>query len=338
MIAALQGVTVVEVGALLPVPATGANLRRLGADVVKIEPPGGDPARSYAGGWLQSLYGDGKRCLELDLASAEGMGRAAALVGAADVVLVGYRPAAARRLGVDATTVTQANPTAIHCSIVGFSSGGRDADRPAHDLSFLARCGALVEPATVSAESDPAPRRPAMPVVDLAGAAVATQAVLAGLLARERTGRGEAFEVVLDDVAVAWMAPRLGPAVDPALPPALDPANDVFRCADGRWLALAAIEPRFWAALCDCLAEVGELEADLRELASADRIERRRDLRRLLTALLAARPAAHWLEALARRGVPVEEVVDADAVVAARGRDLGTWRRLAVPLPAGRAS
>lgn len=330
-LAPLAGLRVLEAGPLLPVPSTGANLARLGATVTRIEAPSGDPARTLYGGWLHELYGHDKESVVLDLTTPSGRDALGDLVEHTDVVVVGHRPAAARRLGLDADHVRARRPDVVHCSITGYASDGPDRDRPGHDLSFLARSGALTEAAGPSAVGSH-PRRPAIPIGDLAAGAVATQAILAALIGRGAGRPVRPIEVPIADVSIAWMAPRLGHAVDTRFAPALDPANDIYRCADGRHVAIAAIEPRFWSTLCDVLRADVELPDGAATWTSAARIERTTILLRLLTDAFRSRTSDEWLHVLSGAGVPVDPVLDAHDVVARFGSDVTEWRRRAVPL------
>ncbi|MBF6619890.1 MAG: CoA transferase [Patulibacter sp.] len=327
----LAGTTVLEWGPLLPVPSAGAALARLGADVTRLQPPTGDPARTLYGGWLHELYGVGKRAATLDLASDAGREHRDALLDAADVVIVGHRPSSARRAGLDAATVRRDRPGVVHCSIVGFPTDGPDADRPGHDLSFLARSGALAVPATPSAVGA-APRRPAIPIADLAAGAVAVQAILAALIGRDRGHGGRALEVSIDEVVRGWMAPRLGPAVAPTFPAALDPANDLYQGADGRWLVVAAIERRFWTALAAALGRRVALPAAAEGWGSAERIAAGDALAAPIRTAFARESVATWLAELEAAGVPVDELLDAEGVVARHGDDVAVWRDVATPL------
>lgn len=329
--APLAGVRVLEAGPLLPVPSTGANLARLGASVTRIEAPSGDPARVLYGGWLHELYGHDKESVVLDLTTGAGRDALGDLVENTDVVVVGHRPAAARRLGLDADQIRIRRPDAIHCSITGYASDGPDRDRPGHDLSFLARSGALTEAAGPTAIGS-RPRRPAIPVADLAAGAVATQAILAALIGRGAGRPVRPIEIPIADVSIAWMAPRLGHAIDNRFAPALDPANDIYRCADGRHIAIAAIEPRFWSSLCDVLRADVELPDDVASWPSSLRIERTPTLLRVLTDAFRSRTSEAWLRVLHDAGVPADPVLDSHDVVSRLGADVAGWRHRAVPL------
>lgn len=325
----LAGLRVLESGPLLPVPATGEALRRLGAEVVRIESPAGDPARRLYGGWLFELYGADKSGLTLDLRQDDAAARLRHEIDRSDVVIVGHRPAAAARLGLDRASVRARQPSAVHCAIVGRASDDPDADRPGHDLSFLAACGALTEAAGPSAEHA-APRRPAPPVGDLAASAVATQAILAALLSDDPGAN--AIEVAIADCAAAFMAPRLGGHVDAGFGPALDPANDIYECADGRWVAIAAIEPKFWTALVDRVFGDDADIAGLRQLGSAERIADRDVWAARLSGRFRDSSCDEWVDGLRAVGVPVDAVRTGAEFAATVGGDLDRWRDQANPL------
>ncbi len=325
----LAGLRVLESGPLLPVPATGEALRRLGADVIRVEPPTGDPARRLYGGWLFELYGADKASIALDLRRADDAERLNGEIERADVVIVGHRPAAAARLGLDRASVRARRPAAVYCAIVGRASEDPDRDRPGHDLSFLAACGALTEAAGPSAEGA-APHRPAPPVGDLAASAVATQAILAALLTDDPGAYP--IEVAIADCAAAFMAPRLGGHVDAGFGPALDPANDIYECADGRWIAIAAIEPKFWTALVDRVFGDDPDIDGLRQLGSAERIADRDAWAVRLSERFRGSPSDDWVDGLRAVGVPIDEVRTGAEYAATVGDDLDRWRDRANPL------
>lgn len=325
----LDGVRVIEAGPLLPVPATGANLVALGAEVIRIDPPSGNPAERVYGGWLAELYAHGKQARRLDSTTPTGRSELDGLVDTADVVIVGYRPRAVSRMGLDCAQVHARRRQIVHCSIVGYPSAGPRSDEPGHDLSFLAETGALSSAATPSAEGTP-PRRPAPPVADLAAASVATQAILAGLIGRQRNSKGQCFEIAISEVMLGWMAPRLGHLVDAAFTPALDPANDIYTCRDGLSITVAAIEARFWSGLVDLVDLHTDLPPGCREWDQPTRIAARQELGGLLARAFACRDRHDWLANA--QAVPLHAVHDPREVVAERGHDPAMWRRLATPL------
>src|SRR5207248_99121 len=206
-----------------------SELLRLGARVVRVEQPGGDPMRETAPGWNDALNA-GKESVVCDLKADASFARA--LLARADVALESFRPGVAARLGVGPD---DAGDRTVYCSITGFGVGGRHEQRAGHDLNYLGWAGVLAATA---------PASPPVPVADIAGALTIVARILAALLERERTGRGARIEVALADVA-RELAPFGGPLTGELA------CYRIYRTADGRHLTLAALEPRFWARLVE---------------------------------------------------------------------------------------
>ena len=252
----LEGMLVVDLSRYLPGPFATRELLRLGARVVRVEPPEGDPMRLVDPRWDAELNA-GKESVVCDLKAQPEPARA--LCRRADVVVEGFRPGVAARLGLEP------GPRTVWCSITGFGSEGRHAQRVGHDLNYLGWAGVL---------EATAPASPPVPVADFTGSFAAVREILAALLERARTGRGARLEV-----SMTHEAHRL------AAPPLLTGAAACYRsyeCADGRHLTVAALEPRFWQRFLelvglpglDALApELPELEARLRERPLAEWLE-----------------------------------------------------------------
>lgn len=309
---ALKGLRVVDLGALLPGPVCGLHLAWLGADVIKIEPLAGEPGRHLYDGAFFDTYNRGKRSVALDLKSESGAAAAYELCRTADVVIENFRPGVADRLGLGADRLTAANPGLIYCSISGYGRGSR-ATAPAHDLNFLAKSGALGQATTWSAQGRQ-PTRPAMPIGDFGGAAMAVQAILAALYKRTRTGRGARIDIVMSEVLLHWMAWRTlaaDRAEDDAWTRYLEPANDMYEVADGRFIVIGAIESHLWRAFATIAAEEG---ADLGfdpQMAEWDWRERRVQapaLAERLRALFKRHPLDWWTTRLQAAGVPADPV------------------------------
>src|SRR2546423_1629414 len=227
IVQSLAGTLVVDFTRYLPGPYASRELLQRGARVVRVETPEGDPLRSVAPGWDAALNG-GKESVVWDRERDPELGRA--LCARADVVLEGFRPGVAERLGVGARDVPA---PVVYCSITGF---GADDRRAGHDLNYMGWAGAL-EPT--------APAMPPLPVADLAaGALVTVSRVLAALLQRERTGRGARIVVSMTDGAHE-LAQFAGPLTGKLA------CYRIYECADGRFLTVAALEPKFWRRLCE---------------------------------------------------------------------------------------
>ena len=234
---ALGGTLVVDFTRYLPGAFASSELRRLGARVVRVERPGGDPMRQTAREWHDALNA-GKESVVCDLPGD--LRLAQALLARADVVLESFRPGVAARLGIGPD---DAPAESVYCSITGFGLGGEHEQRAGHDLNYVGFAGLL---------ETTAPALPPVQAADLAaGALGAVTEVLAALLARERTGRGARLVV-----SMTHGAHRLLPGA-PVLTAGFA-CYSIYDCADGRRLTVAALEPKFFARLCE-LAEKPEL-------------------------------------------------------------------------------
>jgi alpha-methylacyl-CoA racemase len=248
---ALAGIHVVEVAAYVPGPVCGGLLGALGARVTKVSRPGGDPLRGLP--YLAPAYpllNAGKEELELDLRSAEGAARLRALASEADVLVDGLRPGALARLGLGAESLHRLNPRLIYCGVSGFGADSGQAERAGHDLNFLALSGLL---AATRAAGEPA--IPGAQLADMTGGLAAVAAILAALHARAASGAGCVIDAPLLGAARWLMAPwhavaraGAGPTAD-ALTGG-QACYRLYRTADGRELAVAALEPHFWARFC----------------------------------------------------------------------------------------
>ena len=295
---ALQGLLVVDLSRYLPGAFASAELLRLGARVVRVEQPGGDPMRDTAPGWFDALNA-GKESVVCDLPDEAPFLRG--LLSRADVVLETWRPGVRTRLGVRPRDVPA---RAVYCSITGFGSGGRHEQRAGHDLNYQGWAGVL---------DDVAPAWPPVQVADLAaGALGAVTEVLAALIARERTGRGGHVVVSMTHGTHRLASFRL--AGDP-LPRLLTGGLACYRTyatADGRFLTVGALETKFFARLCELLGRP--------ELATEQYGPDQEELAARLAAIFASRPLGEWLAAFDGEDVCVGPV----STLAEAAADLGT--------------
>lgn len=285
---ALSGVHIIEVATYLPGPVCTQLLAGLGAHVTKIVRPGGDPlstmeplARAYP-----TLNG-GKHELELDLKTAEGAETLRSLASSADVLLDGLRPGALERLGLGSAALGALNPHLIYCALSGFGLAGTERGRAGHDLNFAALAGLL---ATTTVGDTPA--MPGTQLVDMVSGLTAAMAILAALHARGTHGAGVVLDASMLGAARWLMTPWLAvaqakaPTAGHILSGALA-CYRMYRTADDRQLAVAALEPHFWQRVCGALArpELAELQfAPDQAALSAE-----------LAKLFAQRSLAEWL-------------------------------------------
>jgi len=320
----LQGVRVLDLTRLAPGPYATLVLADLGAEVLKLEPPEGDATRAMPPGGAGELFASlnrGKRSLVLDLKRPGAVDAVKRLLGRCDVLVEGFRPGVMDRLGLGHAALLEEFPRLVVCALTGFGQTGPDRMRAGHDLGYQARAGLLAMGGRAGS-----PALPGAQLADVGAAWVAVSGILAALLERVSTGRGRLVDVSLVESATSFGALHLGPAqlgepVPAAGHGALDgglPCYELYRTADGRWLAVAALEPRFFAALTERLG-LGDVTAEA--YGGGEPAER---VRETLAATFASAPLATWLERLAGLDACVEPVllpdeVARDAQLVARG-------------------
>ena len=293
----LGGMLVVDFSRYLPGAFASRELLELGARVVCVEPPGGDPMRRDAPAWDAALRA-GKESLEVDL--KRDPAPALELVWQADVVLESFRPGVAARLGVGPEHVPERT---VYCSITGFGLGGRHEQRAGHDLNYLGWAGVLW---------DTAPAWPPVQIADLAaGSLGAVTKILAALLERERTGKGTRVVVSMTHGSHRFVAHRLGGDTVPRLLTGGLAFYRVYETGDGRHVTVAALEPVFFRRLAELLGrpDLAERQFDPdQETLAAE-----------LAEIFAARPLAEWLELFDAEDVcvgPVATLAEAAADLA----------------------
>ena len=295
----LAGLLVLDFTWYLPGPFASRELLRLGARVVKIEPPAGDPMRPTAPSWHDAVNA-GKESVVCDLKSEPGLALANALCRRADVVLDGFRPGVLDRLGV---VVPE---TAVVCSITGFGVGNRHEQRAGHDVNYLGWAGAL---------HDTAPAMPPIQVADLAaGSLVAALDVVAALLERERTGRGARLVVSMTHGAHHLVAHRLGGPPERLLTGGAA-CYRIYPTSDGRWLTVGALEPTFWQRLCEVVGrgDLAERQFDPDQEAVAAE----------LGTAIASRTLDEWLETMDGEDVSAGPVWTPDEAAREFGEEPG---------------
>jgi crotonobetainyl-CoA:carnitine CoA-transferase CaiB-like acyl-CoA transferase len=282
----LAGTLVVDFTRYLPGAYASRELTRLGARVVRVEPPGGDPMRPTATAWDTSLRA-GSESVVCELPGDVELARA--LCARADVVLEGFRPGVATRLGIGPHDVPE---TTVYCSITGFGEHARHRLRAGHDVNYLGWAGVL---------EDTAPGLPPIQVADLAaGALGAVAQVLAGLLERARTGRGPRIVVSMTHRSHDLVAHRLGGEPVARLLTGGLACYRIYETADGRQLTVGALEPKFFRRLCEIVGrpDLSERQYDTDQEAVAD----------ALAGTFAERTLADWLDALGDEDVCVGPV------------------------------
>jgi alpha-methylacyl-CoA racemase len=291
----LAGLLVVDLTRYVPGPFASRELLGLGARVVRLEAPGGDPLRDLAPAWHDALNA-GKESVTCDLKADPQSGRD--LCAEADVVLESFRPGVAERLGVGPADLPD---TVVYCSFTGYGPGDL---RAGHDLNYQGYAGLL---------ADTAPAMPPVEVADLAGGALTAVAlILAALLERERSGRGQRLIVSLTHDAHKLASHRLGGDPVPRLLTGGLACYRIYGTADARHLTVAALEPRFFSRLCELLGRP--------ELADRQWADDQEALAAELAATIAARPMGEWLGLFEGEDVGVGPVATLAEAAAQLGR------------------
>ncbi|MEY2593855.1 MAG: hypothetical protein RI972_1544 [Pseudomonadota bacterium] len=306
----LAGIRVIDLTQLLPGPLATRHLQEWGAEVIKVEPPGaGDGARllyrnpqDEAAGLPSGFFRDlnnHKQLLRLDLREAQGRAQLMDLVRSADVLIEGFRPGVMRRLGLDWPVLQVLNPRLVMASITGYGQEGPYALRAGHDINYIALSGVL-DQIGVPDSADPA--LPNFQIADLLGGTLAAvSGLLAALVGAQRSGEGRfvdismAHQVWRHAVIARAESQSLGwvPARGSSLLNGGAACYAVYRCADGRHLAVGALEAKFWQAWCEAIghAEWGQRHWSRGETPGSAAAAH---TRALMAEHLAQRPMAEW--------------------------------------------
>lgn len=277
----LDGIRVLDLTQLLPGPYGTQLLADMGADVIKVEPPTGDPARHVQGidnwaGYVFSAVNSGKRSIAIDLKDPDGRAVFYDLVSEADVVFEQFRPGVTERLGIDYETLQTHREDLVYCSLTGYGQEGPYRDEAGHDLNYVGVAGLLDmsrppdetkgeqatgdDTGTEDRVESGKPIPPGYPIADMGGGLLAVTHILGALLERELGGGGAHLDVSMTDAVLSFGQVELAMAdagQDPR--PGETPMSgalpwyDVYQTADGRYLTLAALEPRFFEAFCEAV-------------------------------------------------------------------------------------
>ena len=335
----LQGVRVLDLSRLLPGPFATLVLADLGADVVKVEDTGaGDYLRAFpphvggVGARFAALNRD-KRSIALDLKQPEALAAFRRLVAGADVVVESFRPGVMDKLGIGYEALRAQKPDLILCSISGYGQTGPYRERAGHDIDYLGLAGVL----GLGGAKEGAPLLPGVQIADIAGGGLwAATGICAALAARQRTGEGAHLDVSMTEGSLAFLVAELGALFAGAAPPRRGTgllnggqANyAVYETRDGKYLAVGALEPKFWLAFNQAIGREGE---GIAEIAGGPAEQAR--IRAEVAAILLTRTRAEWEERFRAFDACVEPVLDAEEIAA---HPLHRARRVFFEGPGGR--
>ncbi|HUF51850.1 MAG TPA: CoA transferase [Longimicrobiales bacterium] len=318
--APLSGVRVLELAQNLAGPYAALILADLGADVVKIEQPGGDAARAWGppfvgdAGAIFAIANRGKRSIELDITTEAGADTLRQLIARTDIVIEAFRPGALERMGFGYGAVHAWNETVIYCSVLAYGTEGPLRELPGYDPLMQAHAGMM------SNTGDARPARVGTSVVDMGTGMWLAIAVLTALRERAATGAGTQLSVALYDTALAWNAYHLAATVDTGYVPApmgtempMIAPYGAFPTADGE-LMIAAANDVLFRRLCTALS-LHELLQDQRLSTNPSRVTQRAELNRIISAATARYATAALIAVLRDAGVPCAPIQDMAEVV-----------------------
>ncbi|WP_303783946.1 CaiB/BaiF CoA transferase family protein [Sandarakinorhabdus limnophila] len=310
----LSGIRVIDLSMFLPGPMLTVMMADQGADVIKVEPAAGDPARTqgpFEDGhsiWFANLN-RGKTSVVLDLKSEAGKAALADLIRGADVFVEGFRPGVMARLGFGWDDVRALNPHIVYCSISAFGQHGALAHHPAHDMAVQALAGFL----SVNDGPDGIPAVPGVPAADVAAGLTGLAAVLMALIGREKTGQGDHIDIAMFDSLLPWGAHIAGSALAGGPSPRSDNQRslggaafyNVYDTEDGRHVVLGGREIKFARALLTALGR-----PDLIALAEAEAGEAQAPLIAFLRETFRSRSRDEWDAFMADLDVAYAPVLD----------------------------
>lgn len=316
----LSSLNVLDFTTLLPGPFATMMLADMGANVVRIEAPHlPDTVRAFPphdeqglSAW-HGLINRNKRSVALDLKKPESIEIVKKLVRKYDIVVEQFRPGVMARLGLDYASLKAINPRLIYCSITGYGQSGPMRDRAGHDINYLALAGVLSH----TGRRDSGPAGMGVQIADVGGGSFgAITGILAAVIQRQVEGIGQAIDVSMFDLALAWNSLAMseyfvGARVRGYEDMTLNGGSfyDAYRTADDRYLSIGSLEPKFWQQVCEAIER-----PDLFERGRSQQPDAQQQVRDALRAAIAQRTLAEWLARFATLDACVEPVLRADEV------------------------
>jgi crotonobetainyl-CoA:carnitine CoA-transferase CaiB-like acyl-CoA transferase len=309
----LAGLRVLDLTQFLSGPYATLILADLGAEVIKIEPHGGDSARAIPPHFVgeDSAYylsvNRGKKSVAVDMKHEAGRRAVHELALRCDVLIENFRPGVAAKLGLSYAKLSEGNPRLVWCSISGFGQDGPYRDHPAYDMIVQALSGGM----SLTGEHGGPPVRSGVPLGDLAAGMFSVIGVQSALLERERTGRGRQIDIAMLDCQISMLCYQAAYHLIAGVVPGTQgrghdsiPTYRAFVAGDGVNVVVCANTERMWEDMADELG-LSHLRSDPRFRTNADRHRQRSELWPLLDAAFAAHPSRHWVERFRARGIPV---------------------------------
>ena len=304
----LDGVKVIDLSQYIPGPFATRQLADLGANVIKIEPPAGDPMRRFMSDDeddVSTVYrhiNRGKRICRLDLKVETDRETLERLLVDAEVLLESYRPGVLQRLGFSRARLKQINPRLIHCALSGYGQTGPYHQRAGHDINYLASSGMLASTGTLE---KPVANYP--PLADHAGAMQASTAILAALYATKKSDKGAHIDISLFESSLSWSYLAILSGDQGRTTNILNggaACYNIYQCQQGEFVSLGALEPHFWQRFCDAVNQPQWISRQQESLPQKSLIAE-------LNKMFSSKTLACWNQLLSEADCCYEAVLDA---------------------------
>ena len=314
----LANYKILDLSQYIPGPYATRQLADLGADVIKVEPPEGDPMRHFMASQDSNILHEdrvpsplyqhlnrGKRIVKINLKQQSGVKLLSKLIKNADVLLESYRPGVLAKLGFDRATLNQLNPKLVHCVISGFGQNGPYSQKAGHDLTYCALSGAL------SNSNNVQPHISFPPAADHAGAMQAANTILAALLGRTHSNAGAFIDISLYEASLAWQYMKFhssSPDNETLLLTGGAACYNIYQTSDKRFIALAPLETKFWKAFCEAVSKPQWINRQTESLPQTDLIQ-------AISELFKTKPLSHWNDVLNGVDCCYEPILFPDEVI-----------------------
>jgi crotonobetainyl-CoA:carnitine CoA-transferase CaiB-like acyl-CoA transferase len=334
----LAGIRALDLSLQLPGPFCTMMMADYGADVIKVDEPQPRRRNPFTAaepgtGAVERYLNRGKKSITLNLKAGEGREIFRKLAATADVVVEGFRPGVADRLGVDYETLSAANPGLVYCSISGYGQTGPMRDTAGHDINYISYAGVL---GACGRKGEP-PTLPPVQIGDLfGGAMMALSGILIALLDRGKTGKGRRIDVSMTDGALsmlslhaaATLAGEISPVRGDMMLTGMFPCYETYRCADGQYVSVGALEAWFWKGFVEALGRPDLLDGQYAAGEEGERVKGE------LSKAFAGKTRDEWVRAFEGKDVCLSPVLSI-AEALSHPNTVGRGMVLSVPSPLG---
>ena len=301
-----EDIKILDFSQRLPGPYCSSILADLGAEVIIVERAEESPETRSVFSGLFELINRNKKSIALNIKSEDGKKIIEKLISRSDIVIEGFKPGVAERLGIGYKRVSEIKPSIIYCSISGFGQNGPYRDRVGHDINYLSLSGIL----SIPGQPDVPPSRPGVPMVDLASGMYGAMAIMAALRRRDLEGVGSYIDVSMFDTMISWMSVRAGSLLiygKKSQNEHLSPLNNIYETKDGKKISLGIIEQNFWENFCKAVGRQ-DLAEDPRFFSPTSRSDHKKELLEIIREIVANYTLEELCSSLDWRNVPYAPV------------------------------